>query len=991
MNDIPKLTASDFSAFFEEVHKFTPFPWQLRLLDFVAENGCFPEALKLPTGAGKTSVIDIAAFALALEAERGFEKVRLSRRFALVVDRRVVVDQAYQRAVKLAEALKAAQADKKPTTWAVAERLRALSFKGYGPKAPRLPLQAVQMRGGIQRDKSWAHYPDQPMIIASTVDQVGSRLFFRGYGEGQGSLSIHAGLTGNDMTIFLDEVHLSEPFRQTLSSLQDNFQSTGNRWQFVEMSATPRSAEEPFELAEEDFKDELLKQRLEAPKPFSLETVSTPKSMSSALPKLAKAMAERALEMAKDDDMQVLAVIANRVLLAQLVAQQLHGRKDCKVALITGRMRPFDRDRVLSEDSRFLESGRERPASLKKPLIVVSTQCLEAGADLDFDGLVTQCASLSALRQRFGRVDRLGKKFAGGPPSKSVIFLSTADEAGDDPIYQQALIETWRFLESLEIKDMQSKVLDEALETWAVSERVKLKTRRQDAPVLTSGVMDLWAQTKPIPWTDPDVSLFLHGMEPSSPDVQVVWRADMTESDLKEQPEGCVQALECCPPSSGEALAIPLWVAESWLRKKGSSSESPEALTDVEAVAAAEVATSGELRPYLSWQGSQSVVSTESLKPGMTVVVPASYGGLHAVFRCWDADATKAVRDVAEPVFLARHSRAVLRFYKGRLGLAEKYREPKPEAGSETTLEDLYKEAFEEFCEVIEQWKPELEEEDAREQFLTVRGELNLKDSELLVIPVSAPYLCVRSKKPAGDESDSSTAGSSFISQKISLKAHLEGVREFAEGFCKVLGLATTLAKDIALAAHLHDLGKADPRFQCMLHEGDQLKQVEDPTLLAKSEIPSWQKARRKRAQELSGYPVGCRHEMLTLAFIEANETLVEQAHDPELVRHLVASHHGYCRPLPPAFRDPEDMRVEVSAALHDTWEGLAVQSRHGLSELHRGVAERFWRLLRRYGYHRLAWFETLLRLSDHRESDFETQSEYVDKVYNKLVAKEAQ
>src|SRR5205814_3616539 len=126
---------------------------------------------------------------------------------------------------------------------------------------------------------------------------------------------------------------------------------------------------------------------------------------------------------------------------ASAVSRQLRDLPGDKVevALLTGRMRPLDRDDVLRSLRPRIMTGRDR-ANFEKQLIVVGTQCIEAGADFDFDALVTEAASFDALRQRFGRVDRLGLY------GKAEGVIVREKSAKDDPVYGEAISKTTAWL-----------------------------------------------------------------------------------------------------------------------------------------------------------------------------------------------------------------------------------------------------------------------------------------------------------------------------------------------------------------------------------------------------------------------------------------------------------------------------------------------------------------------------------------------------------------
>ncbi len=226
------MTQDDFASFYRAVHGYEPFPWQERLLRRVVESG-WPSVLALPTAAGKTSAIDIAIFTLALQSGEPLAERTAPLRIFFVIDRRLVVDQAASHADQLKEKLE--DADAGGIVRDVADALRRFG----GPD----PLHVCALRGGMYRDDSWAKAPNQPTVCVSTVDQVGSRLLFRGYGLSEYSWPVHAALTGNDVLYLLDEAHLSEPFLQTLRSVQMYREESplGGPFRVVEISATPQS------------------------------------------------------------------------------------------------------------------------------------------------------------------------------------------------------------------------------------------------------------------------------------------------------------------------------------------------------------------------------------------------------------------------------------------------------------------------------------------------------------------------------------------------------------------------------------------------------------------------------------------------------------------------------------------------------------------------------------------------------------------------------
>jgi CRISPR-associated endonuclease/helicase Cas3 len=181
--------------------------------------------------------------------------------------------------------------------------------------------------------------------------------------------------------------------------------------------------------------------------------------------------------------------------------------------------------------------------------------------------------------------------------------------------------------------------------------------------------------------------------------------------------------------------------------------------------------------------------------------------------------------------------------------------------------------------------------------------------------------------------------------------------------FTEKLALNGILPDILRRAAALHDLGKADRRFQYLLY-GDE----PGDTLLAKSgqDLGARQRAAVRRA---AGLPEGFRHEFVSVALLRQHHPqLLEGLAERQrcMVEWLVGTHHGRGRPFVPYI---EERASAEPVMLHWAGHGLRADPNHQLWRLDAGWADAFWHLVRQHGYWGLAYLETLLRLADGAQS----------------------
>lgn len=927
------FSPEDFASFFRDVHGYEPFPWQERLTAQVLDRGEWPKVIDLPTGTGKTAVLDTALFVMAAKPQTS------PRRVVFVIDRRIVVDQVHKRAIKIQDCLRKAQT---PVLRRMRDRLRELS----GGE----PLGVAALRGGIPVDSEWTHRPDQPWVIVSTVDQFGSRLLFRGYGITWRMRPIHAGLAGNDCLIILDEMHLSVPFAQTLarvSSLRSKLLPC--RFSTVEMSATPSDkTAERFSL---DRKTDLegcaeLQRRVEAKKLARLDSVANPQAVPAKVLNIVRSI-DKPKRNGKTDVCSI-GVVVNRVQTARETHEKLKAA-GYKTHLLTGRMRPLERIEALGRIGPIVDPDRDGRSD--QLAIVVATQAIEVGADFSFDALVTECAAVDSLRQRFGRLDRRGtySKRADGPAQAWILGpKSVVASKKPDPIYGESAKVTWGELKG-RLEDGTVDVGPAALQHFSDDATAP----KANAPLLMRTHMDAWVQTRPEPIVQPSIDWFLHGIDKSDPaDVSILWRWDQSS-----------EALSLVPPRQAEFLQVPIAAAKSWL----SGAEEVD-VSDVSLGAGSgqnqswHTRNTGDWVRWTGFQGEPERIQVHEIRPGDVLVVSPARGGL--TDGTWNPSSEEEVLDLGDAAQVEYGRRATLRL-DPRLRYGESVPQPSQEIESEADvaerISDWLGSPLREPPEASPWMGLALKKLDSNFKFYRIGTDAQHTHKGYFVLVEC--HQDAGANKPIVDASamDGSDESGSLTGTGVLLEQHLDSVGDRAARIAGRLGFSPAILDDLRLAGRLHDLGKVDNRFQTQLVGGDRVDlEMTRETPLAKS-LPGV----RRILSRISGYPKGMRHEVASVAMIESNDKVIGSAHDRDLVLHLVGSHHGWGRPFPPIIKDP---RPET---LRYTFESHSMEASSDLvdSSLALDMADRFWLLIDRYGYYGLAWLEAILRLADHQQS----------------------
>jgi CRISPR-associated endonuclease/helicase Cas3 len=460
---------TDFEAFFEVATGYQPHGYQAR----IAREG-LPSVVEAPTGTGKTGVI-LAWLWRRLSEQHG---EATPRRLVYALPQRSLVDQVAGEARR----------------WLANLRL-----------TDEVALHVV-MGGRGETQGEWREEMFKPAIVIGTVDSLVSKALNRGYGISRATFPIDFALVTNGAQWIIDEVQACPESTTTLRQLAG----------FAARFGTA----EPFGLT-------CMSATVEA---GLLETVDNPRRETAVAILPEERSGELAVRLgaqrrirrlqASPGDYKALAdavrglhrpgtltlVVLNTVSAAREVYRKLRGGPyEC--TLLHSRFRGTERAGLMTE-----VVGRPENR------VVVSTQVIEAGIDLNASVMLTEAAPWPSVVQRAGRCNRTGKVPDAGiwwvPPDKALPYEQADIDAA---IAELARLEGERVTgEGLLARDVFS-------------------TRRQVAVIRRSDFLGLFDTSPDLSGADVDIAPYVRDAEDL--DAAVAWARWTRQEDGAPAPD----------------------------------------------------------------------------------------------------------------------------------------------------------------------------------------------------------------------------------------------------------------------------------------------------------------------------------------------------------------------------------------------------------------------------------------------------------------------
>ena len=719
----------------------------------------------------------------------------------------------------------------------VAERLRSL---WVDPAAP--PLDVISLRSGIASRTPTD--PARPTVVLCTLQMYGSRLLFRGYGSSRPS--VDSAMAGTDSLVLLDEAH------------------------------------------------PVVRQRLDATKPLHVNVVNG--ELASRLIEATVALIHEAPAPA------ACLVFCNTPKTARETFEHLGKRlPEAEVLLLTGLVREREAVRIrarILDPEHGMTTARRGDARRRYHLIVVATQTLEVGADIDAEYLVTEACGVRALTQRLGRLNRLARfpharaTYVHVPPPKSRGGKSSGADADTWPVYgPEPTTVLERLLNSRAGGDAGTVDLSPRSVASVLGPSLDDPGR---APEVLPGLLWEWTKTTTRPEGEAPVEPYFSGITARRLSVTLLWRAHVPAPRRRLWPRG----------TDREAIDVPLAQAREVLEDDEIRRLAPDGVT-VEEVSA------DDLRPAASDPVADASLANLGLPLDAVAIrrlCGAELGGL--------VDTALGIADDDRDIDVAERSEAISDILATLRGT------PVPPGWEEA-----------EWAEFVGRLRPRV---------LEPRNEV--------------PRLPV--ERPAGEALNDEFDELSLGPVAVELDRHGRAVGARAGTLAERIGLPEDLLEVVGSAATLHDIGKADARFQRWLDP-----RRESASILAKSDTP---RHRWEAMRVSSGWPKGGRHEDLSARLVCAWLAQRPDWGSPlqrDLLVHLVISHHGKGRPLVPPATD--GTAGSVSAVV----ECVSVTANTDLAMVDWEQPGRFHRLQVQLGPWGLALLEAILIRADHAVS----------------------